>query len=70
MLWAKTSWTYYTVCPRSSDPFIIIVSYYINWVTLGHTLSYGTYIMFPVYTSLSLSPEADDVFMMKGGGDW
>ena len=29
---------YYTVCPRSSDPFYI-VSYYIKWVTTSWTHS-------------------------------
>ena len=29
---------YYTVCPKSSDPFYI-VSYYIKWVTTSWTYS-------------------------------
>ena len=29
----------YTVCPRRSDPFSIVTSYYINWITTSWTYS-------------------------------
>ena len=37
-IYFEISYTYHTLCPRSSDPFYI-VSYYIKWVTPSWTHS-------------------------------
>ena len=35
----------YTVCPRSSDPFYIVI-YYIKWVTTSWTYSSDKHVLF------------------------